>query len=29
MTTQPEFSALQMPELFLNGVNQICAERPT
>lgn len=29
MTTQPKFSALQMPDLFLNGVNQICAERPT
>jgi hypothetical protein len=28
-TTQPEFSALQTPDLFLNGLNQICAERPT
>lgn len=29
MTTQPNIFAFQMLDLFLNGVNQICAERLT
>lgn len=29
MITQPKFFAFQMPDLFLNDVNQICAERLT